>query len=128
MTANSQGSENPTTLPSSGKRKRPWQRRMHSLHGSSQSQEEDGHRLSRDVSRVSNASARHKWWKIKLFRGMLNDIKRRAPYFWSDWKDAWDYRVIPSTVYMYFAKYGIRDIQLSSHTAQPDCCPLFLFV
>ena len=55
-----------------------------------------------------DATASSKWWKIKLFRGMLNDIKRRAPYYWSDWRDAWDYRVVPSTVYMYFAKYGIH--------------------
>jgi len=37
---------------------------------------------------------------------MINDVRRRAPYYWSDWRDAWDYRVIPATVYMYFAKYG----------------------
>ena len=35
----------------------------------------------------------------------MNDLKRRAPYFLSDWTDAWDYRVVPATVYMYFAKY-----------------------
>ncbi|EFW20338.1 hypothetical protein D8B26_003266 [Coccidioides posadasii str. Silveira] len=44
-----------------------------------------------------------KWWKIHFFQGMKNDIRRRAPYYWSDWKDAWDYRVIPATIYMYFA-------------------------
>ncbi len=42
---------------------------------------------------------------MRLFRGMVNDVRRRAPYYWSDWKDAWDYRVVPATVYMYFAKY-----------------------
>ena len=47
-----------------------------------------------------------RWWKVRLFRGMINDVRRRAPYYWSDWKDAWDYRVVPATVYMYFAKYG----------------------
>lgn len=36
---------------------------------------------------------------------MINDVKRRAPYYWSDLTDAWDYRIIPATVYMYFAKY-----------------------
>jgi hypothetical protein len=36
---------------------------------------------------------------------MINDVRRRAPYYWSDWADAWDYRVVPATVYMYFAKY-----------------------
>jgi hypothetical protein len=46
-----------------------------------------------------------KWWKVRLFRGMINDVRRRAPFYWSDWRDAWDYRVLPATVYMYFAKY-----------------------
>ena len=36
---------------------------------------------------------------------MINDIKRRAPFYLSDWTDAWDYRVVPATVYMYFSKY-----------------------
>ncbi|KAJ4310461.1 hypothetical protein N0V94_008432 [Neodidymelliopsis sp. IMI 364377] len=43
------------------------------------------------------------WWKTRLFSGMVNDIRRRAPFYWSDWSDAWDYRVVPATVYMYFA-------------------------
>ncbi|KAF5021154.1 hypothetical protein F66182_6800 [Fusarium sp. NRRL 66182] len=47
---------------------------------------------------------REAWWKIHLFRGMANDIRRRVPYYMSDWTDAWDYRVVPATVYMYFAK------------------------
>ena len=46
------------------------------------------------------------WWKIHLFRGMINDLRRRAPYYPSDWLDAWDYRVVPATIYMYFAKYA----------------------
>jgi len=37
---------------------------------------------------------------------MINDVKRRAPYYVSDWTDAWDYRVLPATIYMYFAKYA----------------------
>lgn len=45
------------------------------------------------------------WWKVHLFRGMVNDLRRRAPFYVSDWTDAWDYRVVPATVYMYFAKY-----------------------
>jgi hypothetical protein len=28
---------------------------------------------------------------------MINDVKRRAPYYWSDFADAWDYRVVPAT-------------------------------
>ena len=46
-----------------------------------------------------------RWWKIRLFKGIIGDLRRRAPYYWSDWKDALDYRVVPATVYMYFAKY-----------------------
>ncbi|KAK3995605.1 HCO3 transporter family-domain-containing protein [Cladorrhinum sp. PSN332] len=44
-----------------------------------------------------------KWYKIHLFRGMANDVCRRAPFYPSDWRDAWDYRVVPATVYMFFA-------------------------
>ncbi|KAH6892255.1 HCO3 transporter family-domain-containing protein [Thelonectria olida] len=72
------------------------------------------------------------WWKIHLFRGMINDIRRRAPYYVSDWRDAWDYRVVPATVYMYFANilpalafsldmfqktgsnYGVNEVLLAS--------------
>ncbi|KAI0011178.1 HCO3 transporter family-domain-containing protein [Xylariaceae sp. FL0662B] len=72
------------------------------------------------------------WWKIHLFRGMVKDVRRRAPYYWSDWADAWDYRVVPSTVYMYFAnimpalafsldmftktnmQYGVNEVLLAS--------------
>jgi hypothetical protein len=56
----------------------------------------------------TSASARSKdvpkWWKVRLFRGMINDLRRRAPFYISDWTDAWDYRVVPATIYMYFAK------------------------
>lgn len=54
-----------------------------------------------------------KWWRIRLFRGMVRDVRRRAPYYRSDWVDAWDYRVVPATVYMYFAK-------CVSHSAKMD--------
>lgn len=72
-------------------------------------------RFSRDPaapSQAGSASQGSNWWKIRLFRGMINDVRRRAPYYWSDWVDAWDYRVIPATVYMYFAKYDYPRHQL----------------
>lgn len=50
---------------------------------------------------------RTSWWRVQLFRGMINDLRRRAPFYASDWVDAWDYRVVPATVYMYFAKYVV---------------------
>lgn len=65
---------------------------------------EDSQRLSREISRQSS-KRQPRWWKIRIFKGMIDDVKRRAPYYWSDWKDAWDYRVVPATIYMYFAKY-----------------------
>ncbi|TVY44516.1 putative transporter, partial [Lachnellula occidentalis] len=73
-----------------------------------------------------------RWWKIRLFRGMVLDVRRRAPYYVSDWADAWDYRVVPATVYMYFANilpalafsldmftktnmsYGVNEVLLAS--------------
>jgi len=63
---------------------------------------------------------------------MINDVRRRAPYYWSDWADAWNYRVIPATIYMYFANilpalafsldmftktnmsYGVNEVLLAS--------------
>ena len=90
--------------------KKPWQSQRPLSFRSSKSQtrgDPETDRLSRKTSRQSTASQRRtpKWWKIRLFRGMIDDVKRRLPYYWSDWRDAWDYRVIPATVYMYFAKY-----------------------
>ncbi len=66
------------------------------------------------------------WWKIKLFEGMTNDIKRRSPYYWSDWKDAWDYRVVPATVYMYFAKQ-VSMLLVQTRLVLSCCLPLDSF-
>jgi HCO3- transporter family len=90
--------------------KKPWHSRHYpSARRSLQlSAEQETESLSRQNTQRSTASTRRqpKWWKVRLFRGMIDDVKRRVPYYWSDWKDAWDYRVVPATVYMYFAKYG----------------------
>lgn len=72
---------------------------------SSQHQHRSQHRSGRTNSAERGAGG-DGWWKIHFFRGMVNDVRRRAPYYWSDWRDAWDYRVVPSTIYMYFAKYA----------------------
>ncbi|KAJ5174660.1 uncharacterized protein N7482_000537 [Penicillium canariense] len=68
--------------------------------GSQQQQQEQLRRASLSASAHSSQS---EWWRVHLFRGMICDLKRRAPYYWSDWTDAWDYRIVPATVYMYFA-------------------------
>ncbi|KAK7754899.1 hypothetical protein SLS62_003213 [Diatrype stigma] len=87
---------------------------------------------SRSYRSNRSRSRADKWWKIHLFRGMVKDVRRRAPFYWSDWRDAWDYRVVPATVYMYFANilpalafsldmftktnmhYGVNEVLLSS--------------
>lgn len=50
--------------------------------------------------------ARYKKNKLFHFRsvgqGICNDIRQRLPYYASDFTDAFNYRVIPSTVYMFF--------------------------
>ena len=107
--------------------KKPWQQnqlhRRPSFRSSTsksrvQNDPEEEQRLSRQASRGSTRSKRRtpKWWKIRLFRGMIDDVKRRAPFYLSDWTDAWDYRVVPATVYMYFAKYDLRYGSNSVHS------------
>lgn len=67
--------------------------------------------------------------------GIYNDIKSRVPYYKSDFKDAWNYRVIPSTVYIFFTNllpaiafaqdmfdntddmYGVNEVLMSSAIA-----------
>lgn len=86
-----------------------------------------------DRASISTSKRRHEaWWSIHPFRGMVNDVRRRAPYYVSDWLDAWDYRVVPATIFMYFANilpalafsldmfqntgsnYGVNEVLLAS--------------
>lgn len=85
---------------------------------------DEKHRSQGSTSRSHSGSTAHtpKWWKIHLFRGMINDVRRRAPYYWSDWKDALDYRVVPATVYMYFAKYENTHTHLRISSTSPLTC------
>lgn len=90
-----------STVPNNGREKRQWQTRLPFVSSLLPAPHQDSDEtLSREMSATRDPT----WWKINLFRGMANDLKRRAPYYWSDWKDAWDYRVVPATVYMYFTK------------------------
>ena len=36
--------------------------------------------------------------------GIIADIRARAPWYLSDWTDAWNYRVVPATALIFFAK------------------------
>ncbi|WWC98720.1 hypothetical protein V866_005613 [Kwoniella sp. B9012] len=77
---------------------------------------------------------KRKWWRVRLGYGMYNDIRNRIPWYISDWTDAWNYRVIPSTWFIFFAnvlpglafsldliettgQYGVQEVLLSSFMA-----------
>ena len=40
----------------------------------------------------------------RLGRGIIADIRARAPFYKCDWTDAWHYRVVPATALIFFAK------------------------
>ena len=68
-------------------------------------------------------------------RGMWYDVKRRIPYYWSDIRDGWSYRVFAGTIRIFFVNllpalafqldmnhntgglYGINEALLSSALA-----------
>ncbi|RXK37225.1 anion transporter [Tremella mesenterica] len=74
-------------------------------------------------------------WSISnIGSGIRKDISSRLPYYLSDWTDAWNYRVIPSTAFIFFAnilpglafsldliettgEYGVQEVLLSSFMA-----------
>ncbi|KAL2350288.1 hypothetical protein BJ546DRAFT_451213 [Cryomyces antarcticus] len=104
---------------------KPWQSRVPSFRAGipeSESEEQLSRENTRGTTQSRSSTKTARWWRIQLFRGMINDVKRRAPYYWSDWKDAWDYRVVPATVYMYFAKYAGLQSSMPLHSM--DYCNL----
>lgn len=69
-----------------------------------------------------------------LGSGIRRDIRARAPFYWSDWKDAYNYRVVPATALIFFANvlpgiafsldliettqmYGVSEVLMSSFMA-----------
>ena len=62
------------------------------------------------TSRSSSTTLRRKkktfprWFPTFIGRGIVRDIRARTPYYASDWIDAWNYRVIPAIVLIFFAK------------------------
>lgn len=74
------------------------------------------------------------WRAYTPFLGMYRDVRNRLPYYISDWTDALNYRVIPSTLLTFFANilpalafayelqqktgmYGVNEILISSFMA-----------
>lgn len=124
------GRNSPSRRSQSQRKPKPWQSRRYpsARRGQHLAPDHETDSLSRQMSQRSSASTRRQpqWWKVRLFRGMNDDIKRRVPYYWSDWKDAWDYRVVPATIYMYFAKYDPVSPFLLSFSAVVFCATLLL--
>lgn len=47
-------------------------------------------------------------WIRSLGSGVVSDIRSRAPFYLSDWSDAWNYRVVPATALIFFAKWVFK--------------------
>ncbi|OWZ59828.1 anion transporter [Cryptococcus neoformans c45] len=89
--------------------------------------------LRRSYEDVDSTETKRSWiWNIG--RGMRRDVVNRLPWYWSDWVDAWNYRVIPSTWFIFFAnvlpglafsldliettgQYGVQEVLLASFMA-----------
>jgi len=100
---------------------KPWQQRRASFRSDTRNETDEFHQLSTQASRRSS-KRQPRWWKIRWFKGMQDDVKRRLPFYLSDWTDAWDYRVVPATVYMYFAKYVEKEpIPMHLLLSGPSC-------
>lgn len=48
---------------------------------------------------------KRKTWIKRIGSGIVLDVRARSPWYISDWKDAWNYRVVPATALIFFAKY-----------------------
>lgn len=84
----------------------------------------DGHKDGRKRRRIPLPGA-----------GIWLDLQDKVPVYWQDWKDSWDYRVIPSVLNTYFSNllpalafaqdmfdrtnraYGVNEVLLSSGMA-----------
>ncbi|CAA7261455.1 unnamed protein product [Cyclocybe aegerita] len=73
-------------------------------------------------------------WLRRLGSGIILDVRARAPWYLSDWTDAWNYRVVPATALIFFAnvlpgiafsldlietteQYGVAEVLMSSFMA-----------
>ncbi|CCE62126.1 hypothetical protein TPHA_0B04570 [Tetrapisispora phaffii CBS 4417] len=103
------------------------------------SEDEDKNNVSSHIQDVPDDESievkRRKRRFPTLGKGIMMDIYDRLPYYWDDWKDGWDYRVIPSTLETYFNNllpaiafaqdmfdrtdnsYGVNEVLLSSAMA-----------
>lgn len=93
----------------------------------------EGEYTAQTSAASSNKDGKKKWYQY-LGRGMYLDVRNRLPYYGSDWTDAWNYRVVPATLVIFFAnvlpglafsldliettgEYGVQEVLLSTFMA-----------
>ncbi|XP_073986853.1 na[+]-driven anion exchanger 1 isoform X4 [Rhodnius prolixus] len=81
--------EPPAAIPSQDPRKRPPEKPKEDLDPEKEEQK------LREESGLSRSG--------RLFGGLINDIKRKGPWYWSDFKDALAMQCIASWIFLYFA-------------------------
>ncbi|KAF2422764.1 anion exchange family protein [Tothia fuscella] len=57
---------------------------------------------SRDYSWETDGRGWRRHRELQPFRGMVHDIRRRLPYYWSDIQDGFNYKTFSATIRMYF--------------------------
>ncbi|XP_071053006.1 sodium-driven chloride bicarbonate exchanger isoform X12 [Onthophagus taurus] len=82
--------EPPAAVPPQDSRKRPTTEKP-----TDEIDEEEEEQKLREESGLSRTG--------RLFGGLINDIKRKAPWYWSDIKDAVSMQCIASWIFLYFA-------------------------
>ncbi|KAL1494696.1 hypothetical protein ABEB36_010256 [Hypothenemus hampei] len=81
--------EPPAAIPSQDIRKRPPEKVSEEI------DEEEEEQKLREESGLARSGT--------LFGGLKNDLKRKAPWYWSDFKDALSTQCIASWIFLYFA-------------------------
>ncbi|XP_063914717.1 sodium bicarbonate cotransporter 3 isoform X2 [Zophobas morio] len=81
--------EPPAAIPSQDVRKRPPEKQHE------EPDEEEEEQRAREESGLARSGV--------LFGGLVNDIKRKIPFYWSDFKDALATQCIASWIFLYFA-------------------------
>ncbi|CAH1961217.1 unnamed protein product [Acanthoscelides obtectus] len=85
--------EPPPAVPSQDTRKRP-QPPPQDKQGKGEDEEEVEQKLREEMGLARTGV---------LFGGLVNDVKRKAPWYWSDFKDAFAMQCIASWIFLYFA-------------------------
>lgn len=81
--------EPPAAIPSQDTRKRPPEKQIEEF------DEEEEEQRQREESGLARSG--------RLFGGLINDLKRKIPWYWSDFKDALASQCIASWIFLYFA-------------------------